>query len=312
MNIIFMGTPDFAVEALKRLYEKHNILAVFTQPDKPKGRGYAMMPPPVKVLALEHGTDVFQPASLRKEEGKEYIQRIRELSPDCIVVAAYGQILPVSLLEIPRLGCVNIHGSLLPKLRGAAPIQWSVLGCDRFTGITTMLMNEGLDTGDILEQVKTEIGQNETAAELFDRMAAMGGELVLHTLDELEKGNITPRAQESVEEEPTYAPKITKDMCPINFDMDVFKVHRHILGLSDWPCAYTYYKGKRLKVYRSEIVSEKAPGKAPGTLLSKSCFDIACSNGVIRFTEVQSEGGKRMSADAYLRGNPLSGDEVFG
>ena len=312
MNIVFMGTPDFAVEALKRLYEKHNILAVFTQPDKPKGRGYAMTPPPVKVLALEHGTDVFQPSSLRKDEGPEYIERVRELAPDCIVVAAYGQIIPKSLLDIPRLGCVNIHGSLLPKLRGAAPIQWSVLGCDKYTGITTMLMNEGLDTGDILEQEKLEIGQNETSAELFDRMAALGGELIIHTLEELEKGSITPLPQDDIDEEPTYAPKISKDMCPIDFSRNVFMVHRHILGLSDWPCAYTNYKGKRLKVYRSEIVSEKAPGKAPGTLMSRDSFDIACADGVIRFTEVQAEGGKRMAAGDYLRGNPLSGNEVFG
>ena len=312
MNLIFMGTPDFAVEALKRLYEKHNIIAVFTQPDKPKGRGYAMTPPPVKVLALEHGTEVFQPASLRNEAGTEYVEKVRGLAPDCIVVAAYGQIIPKSLLDIPRFGCVNIHGSLLPLLRGAAPIQWSVLNCDKYTGITTMLMNEGLDTGDVLEQEKLEIGQNETSAELFDRMAALGGELILHTLDELARGNITPKPQSDFDEEPTYAPKITKDMCPIDFAQNVFKVHRHILGLSDWPCAYTFYKGKRLKVYRSEIVSEKAPGKTPGTLLCKNSFDIACSDGVIRFTEVQAEGGKRMDANDYLRGNPLSGDEVFG
>ena len=312
MNVIFMGTPDFAVEALKRLYEKHNVLAVFTQPDKPKGRGYVMTPPPVKVLALEHGTAVYQPETLRKEKGEEYLGVIRKLAPDCIVVAAYGQILPKSLLEIPRLGCVNIHGSLLPELRGAAPIQRSVLNCDRYTGITTMLMDVGLDTGDILEQEKTEIGQNETAAELFDRLAAIGGELLLHTLDGLENGSITPIKQDSIGVEPTYAAKITKDMCPIDFSENVFKVHRHILGLSDWPCAYTVYNGKRLKIYRSEVVSEKAPGKAPGSLVDKDSFDVACSDGVIRFTEVQADGGKRMNARDYLRGNPLSGDEVFG
>lgn len=312
MDIIFMGTPDFAVEALKKLYEKHNVLAVFTQPDKPKGRGYVMTPSPVKAIASEHGTEIYQPESLRKEKGREYIDRIRELAPDCIVVAAYGQILPKELLDIPRLGCVNIHGSLLPELRGAAPIQRSVLNCDKITGITTMLMDVGLDTGDILEQAKTEIGQNETAAELFDRLAAIGGDLVLHTLDELEKGNLTPIHQDDIAIEPTYAAKITKDMCPIDFSQNVFKVHRHILGLSDWPCAYTVYKGKRLKVYRSEIVSEKAPGKAPGSLIDKDSFDIACADGVIRFTEVQTEGGKRMNARDYLRGNPLDGDEVFG
>ncbi len=311
MNVIFMGTPDFAVEALKMLYEKHNVLAVFTQPDKPRGRGYSLTPPPVKVEALKHNTQVFQPESLRKAGAEEYLAKIRELAPDCIVVAAYGQILPKELLEIPKYGCVNIHASLLPKHRGAAPIQRSIMECDKTTGITTMQMDVGLDTGDILEQQELEIGQNETAAELFDRLAVLGGELLLQTLTGIENGEITPRAQADTGIEPTYSAKVTKQECPIDFSKKVFEVHRHILGLSDWPCAYTVYNGKRLKVYRSEIVSDKAPGKPAGTLMSKTSFDIACADGVIRFTEVQAEGGKRMKAADYLRGNPLKGDEVF-
>ena len=312
MRIIFMGTPDFAVKALERLYERHEVCAVFTQPDKPKGRGYTLAPPPVKVLAESKGTRVLQPASLRNEQAAEYLDIIREIAPDCIVVAAYGQILPREVLEIPEYGCVNIHGSLLPRLRGAAPIQRAVLEGDRVTGITTMLMGEVLDTGDILEQQTVEIGQNETAAELFDRLADNGGELLLHTLDGLENGSITPKPQSECSEQPTYAAKITKQMCPIDFNDKVFNAHRHILGLSDWPCAYTLCNGKRLKVYRSEIVSDKAPNKPSGTLMSCDEFDIACEDGIIRFTEVQAEGGKRMKAKDYLRGKPLKGDEVFG
>lgn len=310
MNIIFMGTPDFAVETLKRLYEQHNVLAVFTQPDKPKGRGYVMTPPPVKVLAAEHDTPVYQPRSL-KNGGEEFVEIIRKLEPECIVVAAYGKLLPKSVLDIPKYGCVNVHGSLLPKYRGAAPIQWAVLNGDKKTGITTMLMNEGLDTGDILETSETDIGVNETAAELLDRLAVMGGELVLHTLSELEKGTITPRAQADEQEEPTYAPVLDKSMCPIDFSKPVFEVHKHICGLSSAPCAYTTRKGKRLKVYSSEIASDKPTGKPCGRAVSAADLEIACSDGVIRFIEVQSEGGKRMSAKDYLRGNPLTVDEEF-
>ena len=308
MNIIFMGTPDFAVEALKRLYEQHNVLAVFTQPDKPKGRGYTLTPPPVKVLAQEHGTPVFQPKSL-KTNGEEYIEEIKKLAPDCIVVAAYGKILPKEVLDIPRLGCVNIHGSLLPKYRGAAPIQWSVINGDEETGITTMLMGEGLDTGDMLEQAKVRIGENETSAELFDRLAALGGELILHTLAELEKGSLTPVPQD--ESLASYASMLGKELCPIDFNKPVRVVHKHICGLSDWPCAYTVLGGRRLKVYRSEIASEKPCGKKAGSVVDASKFEIACADGVIRFTEVQAEGGKRMKATDYLRGRPLNGSEVF-
>ncbi len=307
MNIIFMGTPDFAVPALKALYNSaHNVTAVFCQPDKPKGRGYKLAPPPVKVVAQEYGTPVYQPSSLKKD-GKEYIDLISGLNPDCIVVAAYGKILPKTVLDIPKYGCVNIHGSLLPKYRGAGPIQWAVLNGEKETGITTMLMGEGLDTGDILLQESTTIGKNETSAELFDRLAEMGAELMLKTLEQLENGGIVPRRQD--ESKASYAPMLSKDMCPIDFSQPVKKVHNHICGLSDWPCAVTELNGKRLKIYRSEIVSESPSGKRPGEIVDPKIFSVACSDGVIRFTEVQSEGSKRMKTEDYLRGKPLSGDE---
>ncbi len=310
MNIVFMGTPDFAVPTLKKLYESgHRVSAVFTQPDKPKGRGYKLTPPPVKVLAQEYGTPVYQPQSLKKN-GEEYIDIIRKLSPDCIVVAAYGKILPKAVLDIPKYGCVNVHGSLLPKYRGAGPIQWAVLNDEAETGITTMLMGEGLDTGDMLMKRATSIGENETAAELFDRLADMGAQLLTETLDGLENGTVAPEKQD--ESLATYAPMLTKELCPIDFNKPVRKIHKQICGLSDWPCAVTTLEGKRLKVYRSEIASDKPCGKPVGTVVDSNDFSVACSDGVIRFTQVQAEGSKRMNTADFLRGRHLENGTVLG
>ncbi len=309
MKIIFMGTPDFAVPTLEKLYQsEHEIAAVFTQPDKPKGRGYKLAPPPVKVLAMEHSTPVYQPVSLKKQP--EMWGIIKDIAPDCIVVAAYGKILPKEVLDIPRFHCVNVHGSLLPKYRGAAPIQWSVLNGDETTGITTMLMGEGLDTGDILMQESTPIGENETAAELFDRLAMIGADLLIKTLDKLEKGEITPVKQD--DSLAVYAPILTKDMCLLVFSRSVKEVHKKICGLSDWPCAVTMLDGKRLKVFRSEIVSEKAVSAVPGTVVDTKKFCVSCADGVIRFTQVQAEGSKRMNAEDYLRGKPVAEGTVLG
>lgn len=311
MNIVFMGTPDFAVPTLQALYDsdKHNIQAVFTQTDKPKGRGYKLTPPPVKVLALEYNTPVYQPKSL-KNNGEEYVNIIKKLNPDCIVVVAYGKLLPKAVLDIPKYGCVNVHGSLLPKYRGAGPIQWAVLNDEKETGITTMLLGEGMDTGDMLLKQTTSIGENETAAELFDRLSDMGSELLLKTLDALENSEVVPQKQD--ESLACYAPMLTKDMCNIDFSMPVRKVHKQICGLSDWPCAVTLLDGKRLKIYRSEIVSYKNSGKQPGEILDEKNFDVACADGIIRFTEIQAEGSKRMRTADYLRGKPVKAGAVLG
>lgn len=309
MKIVFMGTPDFAVPTLNKLYEsEHEIAAVFTQPDKPKGRGYKLAPPPVKVLALEHGTPVYQPDSLKKQP--EMWDVLKEIAPDVIVVAAYGKILPKQVLDIPKYHCVNVHGSLLPKYRGAAPIQWSVLNGDDETGITTMLMGEGLDTGDILLQRSTPIGENETAAELFDRLAEIGADLLIETLEKLEKGEITPVKQD--EELATYASILTKDMCMIDFNKPVKEVHKKICGLSDWPCAVTTLDGKRLKVFRSQIVKDKMPGQQAGTVVDTKQFCVCCADGVIKLTEVQAEGSKRMRSEDYLRGKPITPGTILG
>lgn len=305
-----MGTPDFAVAALEKLYENnYDIAAVFTQPDKPKGRGYKLTPPPVKVLALEHGTPVYQPQSLKKD-ADEYIEVLRNIAPDAIVVAAYGKILPKEVLELPRLGCVNIHGSLLPEYRGAAPIQQAVLDDKKQTGITTMLMGEGLDTGDILLQSATDIGIDETAAELFDRLSVMGAELILKTLHALERGEITPVKQD--ESKATYAHMLTKDMCDIDFDNDARAVHKKICGLSDWPCAVTRLDNKRLKLYRSSLVSEDGVFGKPGEIIDEKKFIIACKKGRIMITELQAEGSKRMNTQDYLRGRPVTKGSILG
>lgn len=304
MNIVFMGTPDFAVPALNALIDsEHTVSAVFTQPDKPKGRGHKLTPPPVKVLAEENSISVYQPNSLKKD-ADEYIKIIKDINPDIIVVAAYGKILPKEILDIPRLGCVNIHGSLLPKYRGAAPIQWAVLNGEKETGITTMLMNEGLDTGDILLVEKTEIGENETASELFDRLSVMGADVLLKTINDLWDGKIISQKQDN--SKATYASMLSKNLSKLDFDNTVFKVHKKICGLSDWPCAVTSIDGKRLKVYRSEIISREKPDALPGEILDEKNFIVACADGSIRLVEVQSEGSKRMKSEDYLRGKPIS------
>ena len=309
MKIVFMGTPDFAVPSLKALLEAgHKIQAVFCQPDKPKGRGMKLVAPPVKNVASENNIPVYQPVSL-KNGGDEYIKILEELAPDCIVVAAYGKILPKSVLDIPKYGCVNVHGSLLPKYRGAGPIQWAVLNDEKTTGITTMLMGEGLDTGDMLLKCETEIGENETAAELFDRLAVMGADLIVETLDKLEKGEVIPEPQN--EEEATYAPMLTKELSSIDFSKSAREVHKQICGLSDWPCASTLIGGKRLKIYHSEIVDGNSD-KHAGTVVNNKDLTIACGEGLVRFTEIQAEGSKRMATADYLRGKPIAEGTVLG
>ena len=305
-----MGTPDFAVASLEALYNNgYEVSAVFTQPDKPKGRGYKLAPPPVKVLALEHGTPVYQPQSLKKD-ADEYIDILKKLAPDVIVVAAYGKILPKQVLDLPRYGCVNVHGSLLPKYRGAAPIQQSVLDDEKVTGITTMLMGEGLDTGDILLQSSTEIGINETSAELFDRLSVMGAELLIQTLQKLEKEEIKPVEQD--DSLATYAHMISKDMCTLDFSLKARAVHKKICGLSDWPCAVTFIDGKRLKIYHSELVCEEGNFGQAGEIVDNKSFEVACGEGKIRLTEIQAEGSKRMKSADYLRGKPVNVGTVLG
>ena len=300
-----MGTPDFAVPALEKLAQSpdYTVAAVFTQPDKPKGRKMVMTPPDVKVCAEKLGIPVFQPSSMRSEET---YNSLKELNPDVIVVAAYGQILPKAVLDLPKFGCVNIHGSLLPKYRGAAPIQQSVLDGEKVTGVTTMLMDVGLDTGDILLKAETEIGENETAGELFDRLAVLGGELIVETLDKLKKGEITPQKQD--ESLATHTSKISKELCPIDFNKSAFEVHNKVRGLNPWPVAVTEIAGKTVKVYSSRVSDMSG---AAGTILSLKPFVVACGDKSVELIEIQPQGKKRMTAQAFLAGHKLNiGDKL--
>ncbi len=299
MRIIFMGTPDFAVPSLKAVIDRGDeICGVFTQPDKPKGRGHKMQPPPVKELALQQGLPVFQPATLRDES----IQNaIAGMEPDAIVVVAYGKLLPPSVLAVPRLGCVNVHGSLLPKYRGAAPIQWAVLNGEKTTGVTTMFMAEGMDTGDMLLKAETDIGPEETAGELFDRLKLMGAELLTETLDRLEEGSLERIPQD--DSLAVLAPMLKKEMSAVDWNRTAIQIHDQIRGLNPWPYVAATIDGKRVKLLASQITSgDGAPGTAhivDGELL------IACGQGMLKITELQTETGKRMSGKSYLLGHAV-------
>lgn len=299
MRIVFMGTPDFAVPSLQALIDAgHDVCAVYTQPDKPQGRKQILTAPPVKTLALEHDIPVFQPNTLKNEDEQA---RLRELAPEVIIVVAYGKLLPKAVLDIPSHGCINVHGSLLPRWRGAAPIQWAVIAGDEKAGVTTMQMAEGLDTGDMLLTYETKVGEKETAGELFDRLAQSGAELLTQTLVKLDE--ITPRPQDDAQS--CYAHMLDKQMAVIDWSRSAHEIDCLIRGLNPWPIALTTLSGERLKVF----AAEKAAGNGePGTVLEadpKKGLTVACGEGALRLTEIQLVGGKRMKATDFLRGHSL-------
>lgn len=298
MKIIFMGTPDFATSCLKSLVESdHEVCAVFTQPDKPRGRKMIMTPPCVKVYALEQELPVYQPTTLKNGEA---LNIIKEYNPDVIVVAAYGKILPKEIIDYPKYGCINVHGSILPKYRGAAPIQWSVIKGDAYTGITTMQMNEGLDTGDMLLVEKTPIAIDDTAESVFNKLAVMGGELTLKTLEMAEKGELSPVKQN--EAEATYAPMLDKAISEIDFTKDALTVHNLIRGLYSWPIAQTKFKGKKLKIYKSAV--SELSGNV-GEVVCLEPLTIACGEKSVEILELQLEGKKRMDYKSFLLGHHI-------
>ncbi|WP_432649400.1 methionyl-tRNA formyltransferase [Huintestinicola sp.] len=305
MDIVFMGTPDFAVPCLKALVESgENVKAVFTQPDKPKGRGYKLAPPPVKEYAVSKNIPVYQPVSMKKgEEADKSYELLKELAPDLIVVVAYGQILTRRVLDLPKTYCINIHASLLPKYRGAGPIQWCILNGEKVTGVTSMIMADGIDTGDMLLKATLEIGENETADELHDRLSELGAKVLLDTVSAIKSGDVHPEKQD--DSLSNYAPRLTKELCPIDFSKSAQEIHDQIRGLSSWPCAVAEIAGRRLKIYRSELDGVHHSGSA-GEICDKDKFTVICGDGFgITFTEVQAEGGKRMKTADYLRGNKL-------
>lgn len=295
-----MGTPDFSVGALKALAENgYEIAGVVTQPDKPRGRGKASAMTPVKEAALELGLTVYQPARVREQS---FMDTVRALNPDVIVVSAFGQIIPKALLELPRYGCVNIHASLLPKYRGAAPIQWAVMDGEPVSGVTIMQMDEGLDTGDMLAKTEVPLEPDETGGSLFDKLSRAGADLLIRTLPALEQGTLTPEKQ-PLESPTAYARMIRKEDGRIDWNLEAEAIERRIRGLNPWPSAYTELTGKILKIWRAEVLPKES-GQAPGTVTEagKGGFCVQTGKGVLRLLEVQLEGKKRMDAQAFLRG----------
>ena len=302
-NIIFMGTPDFAVGTLQALIDNpdYHVQAVFTQPDKPKGRGKAMQCSPVKELALEAGIEVYQPVKIREEK---WVQLLKDLSPDVIVVVAFGQLIPASILNLPPYGCINVHASLLPAYRGAAPIQWAVINGDKVSGVTTMRMDEGLDTGDMILKKEVALADDETAGSLFDRLSRAGAGLLIDTLEALKDGKAQYTRQPA--ESPTpYAAMLTKKDGDIDWSESAASVECLIRGMNPWPSAYTRLNGKMLKIFAAKVEEGKSEF-LPGTIceVTKTSLKIQTGEGILSILELQPEGKKRMAVDAYLRGYP--------
>lgn len=318
MNVIFMGTPDFAVPILDAIVAAgHRIVLVVTQPDKARGRGKKVTYSPVKEWAIEHNLPVYQPDRIRNPES---IETVNNIPAEVGVVAAFGQILPKEILDHPKYGCVNVHASLLPKYRGAAPIQWSILNGDEYTGVTTMQMGPGLDDGDILMQEKVKIADDETGGSLFDKLAGVGADLLVNTLDGMEKGEITPVPQN--DEESTHVGMIRKDMGKLDFSAQASVLERHVRGLYPWPGTYTYFEGKSLKILKAGVITETEltpdeKNASFGEVVRISTegdgsIAVRCSDGALSISALQLEGKKRMTASAFLNGHPMKVGEQLG
>ena len=302
MRVVFMGTPDIAATCLKKILDDgFEVVGVYTQPDRPKNRGMKLAFSPVKALALERGLPVYQPESFREEET---VQALRDLRPDVVAVVAYGRILPQKVLDIPPMGCVNIHASVLPAYRGSAPYQWAVLDGRKETGVTAMYLCREMDAGDIIDVTKTPIGENETAGELLDRLAVLGAELLSGTLRRMSQGTVERTPQDG--SLATYAPMLDKSISPIDWTRTARQVHDHVRGLHPWPVATAELGGKRFKIHSTVIVpGHGTPGQILG--LTKTGLQVACGEGAVEIRVLQAEGGKRMTAPDYFRGHPLEG-----
>lgn len=302
MKVVFMGTPEFAVPSLKAVMARHQVVAVVTQPDKPKGRGRQMACSPIKELALERNIPVLQPVKVREPEA---VSAIAQFAPDIIVVVAFGQILSKELLDMPRFGCINVHGSLLPKYRGAAPMQWSVINGEEQTGITTMYMAEGLDSGDMLLKETMPITKEDTYGSIYEKMKALGAKVLMETLDAIENGVAVRTPQKH--EEATLAPMIVKETGHIQWSKTSDQIINLIRGLNPAPNAYTEYDGQVIKIWSAQMVEEKYENQQAGQIVlhTKKGFVVKTGDAALLVTEVQAKGGKRMGADAYLRGHAL-------
>ena len=308
MKVVFMGTPDFAVGTLEALIEAgHEVIGVVTQPDKPKGRGKTLMATPVKEVALKHQIPVYQPKKVREAGFTETLGR---LAPDVIVVAAFGQIITKEILDIPRFGCINVHASLLPSYRGAAPIQWAVINGEKESGVTIMQMDEGLDTGDMIDKVVVPLAEDETGGSLFDKLSQAGARLCVKVLKDLEEGNAV-REKQPEESTTPYASMISKKMGEIDWNRSAKSIEQLIRGLDPWPSAYTKLQGKTLKLWKAEAQKENVPEGVPGEVVKveRDTFCIQTGDGILKIEEVQLEGKKRMDTAAFLRGFHLSQGE---
>ncbi|MCI5503434.1 MAG: methionyl-tRNA formyltransferase [Anaerobutyricum sp.] len=307
MRIVFMGTPDFSVPTLEQLIRNHQVVGVVTQPDKRKGRGKAMAFPPVKEKALEYDIPVYQPVKVREPE---FIEELKKMNPDIIVVVAFGQILPEEILNLPPYGCVNVHASLLPKYRGAAPIQWAVIDGEKETGVTTMYMAKGLDTGDMLDKVVVPIDPKETGESLHDKLSEAGGRLILETLTKLENGTAVRIPQNDAES--CYAKMLTKELGEIDWNQSAAAIERLIRGLNSWPSAYTHLDGKTLKIWDADVEEGQAD-VAVGTVteVKKDCFYVQTGDGRLKINEIQLQGKKRMAVQAFLLGYKIEKGTVL-
>jgi methionyl-tRNA formyltransferase len=307
MRLVFLGTPAFAVPTLERLVERgHQVLAAVTQPDRPKGRGQALAPPPVREAALRLGVPVYQPERVKRPESVDYL---RSLAPEAMVVVGYGQIIPQSIIDIPPLGILNVHASLLPKYRGAGPIQWAIVNGEAVTGVTIMRIDAGLDTGPMLLKVETVIGADETALDLGRRLSLMGADLLVEALDALAAGRVVPQSQDNAQA--TYAPMLKKEDGRIDWSRSASQIHNQVRGMQPWPGAYSSFRGGALHVWRARP-TEAGAGHPPGSLLRIKPLLVACGAGALELVEVQMEGRKRMPAADFANGQRLVENEILG
>ena len=307
MDIVFMGTPEFAVPCLQRLIDDgHNVKGVFSQPDKPKGRGHKMQFPPVKECAVNAGIPVYQPLKMRDGEAMAILE---ELKPELIIVVAYGKILPKEILDYPKYGCINMHASILPRYRGAAPIQWSVLNGEKLSGVTAMQMDVGLDTGDMLLTKTVEIGDNETAGELHDKLSVLGADVMAETIDLLLSGSLNPQKQD--DELSNYAPMLSKELCPVDWNESAQKVHNKVRGLLPWPVATTRCGERNFKIHKT-VISDARGGKPGEVIESGKKLVVSCGDSTaVEIVVLQTEGKKAMNASDFLRGNPIEVGTIF-
>lgn len=309
MRVVFMGTPDFSVPTLEKIIEAgHEVIGVVTQPDKAKGRGKKVLFPPVKETALAHNLSVYQP---KRARDPEFIEEMKALNPDVMVVVAFGQILPKAILDIPKYGCINVHASLLPKYRGAAPIQWAVIRGEKVSGVTTMQMDVGLDTGDMLLKTEIPLDEEETGGSLHDKLSTLGGNLLIETLEKIEAGDIHPEKQDD-SQAGEYARMLDKNLGRIDFSMPAVEIEHLIRGLNPWPSAFTSYNGKTMKLWKAK--ADNCGQGVPGQVIhvDKNSFTVQTGQGTLQILELQMEGKKRMDAGAFLRGCPLETGTILG